>query len=55
MVALARFAGCASKFTGSGGAALVFCPLGETQAARLALLAEPLGWVLVRAHVGEQR
>ncbi|KAG1680374.1 hypothetical protein FOA52_015465 [Chlamydomonas sp. UWO 241] len=55
MVALARSEGCAAKFTGSGGAALVFCPQGQAQAARLASLAEPRGWVLVRAHVGKQR
>ncbi len=35
MVATARAAGAAAKFTGSGGAIVAFCPLGERQEAAL--------------------
>ncbi len=52
MVELARSVGCAAKFTGSGGAALVLAPGGEAQVEQLEQLAAPRGLKLVRAQVG---
>lgn len=42
----------AAKFTGSGGAAVVFCPEGDLQAARLEELCSKEGFVMVQMIVG---
>lgn len=42
----------AAKFTGSGGAAVVLCPGGDSQAAKLEELYSKEGFVMVKVVVG---
>lgn len=41
-----------AKFTGSGGAVVVFCPDGDSQAAKLEELYSKKGFVMVEMNVG---
>lgn len=42
----------AAKFTGSGGAVVVFCPNGDSQAAKLEELYSKEGFVMVKVNIG---
>lgn len=42
----------AAKFTGSGGAAVVFCPGGDSQAAKLEEIYSREGFVMVKVSTG---
>lgn len=42
----------AAKFTGSGGAVVVFCPQGESQAQRLQERCSKEGFVMVKVAIG---
>ena len=42
----------AAKFTGSGGAVVVFCPNGDWQAGKLEELYSKAGFVMVKVNVG---
>lgn len=42
----------AAKFTGSGGAVVIFCPEGDIQSARLKELCGKEGFVMVKMDVG---
>jgi glucuronokinase len=46
MVDIARSVGAASKFTGSGGAVVAFCPNGDTQAELLKTACQEAGFVV---------
>lgn len=52
MINLARSHRCAAKFTGSGGAIVIYCPDGEVQAEKLAEDAATEGFTLVPVEVG---
>lgn len=51
MVELPQSIGCAAKFTGSGGAAVVLCPQGQGQADQLRHMCSQEGFVLVEVEV----
>lgn len=42
----------AAKFTGSGGAVVVLCPNGDSQAAKLQELYSQKGFVMVKVNIG---
>lgn len=42
----------AAKFTGSGGAAVVLCPGGDSQAAKLEEMYSQEGFVMVTVSIG---
>lgn len=46
MVEVARSVGAASKFTGSGGAVIAFCPNGPSQAEQLKNACQEAGFVV---------
>lgn len=51
MVEVARSVGAASKFTGSGGAVIAFCPNGPSQAEQLENVCREAGFVVQPAIV----
>ena len=51
MVEVARSVGAASKFTGSGGAVVAFCPDGDAQAELLKTACLEAGFVMERIEV----
>lgn len=52
MISLARSVGAAAKFTGSGGAIVVFCPEGTSQAKQLQSLCSKEGFMMVKVAIG---
>ncbi|DBB00019.1 TPA: hypothetical protein ACH3X1_013882 [Trebouxia sp. C0004] len=52
MISLARSVGAAGKFTGSGGAIVVFCRQGTSQVQKLQGLCQKEGFVMVKVIVG---
>lgn len=52
MIEVARSVGAASKFTGSGGAAVVLCPDGEAQAELLKTVCREAGFLVEPIEVG---
>lgn len=55
MIKTARSVGAAAKFTGSGGAVVVYCPAGEEQEVRLQAACDAAGFTLVKAQVAPAR
>lgn len=53
MIRLARSVGAAAKFTGSGGAIVVFCPQGTSQVQKLQHLCQKEGFIMVKVIVGD--
>ena len=52
IVATARSVGAAAKFTGSGGAIVAFCPLGEAQIRQLKVVCQDKKFVVIDAMYG---
>lgn len=55
MVEVARRVGAASKFTGSGGAVIVFCPEGPTQVNLLEDACQKAGFTIVPVKIAPSR
>jgi glucuronokinase len=52
MVQVAQSVGAACKFTGSGGAAIAFCPNGESQVRELEDACKAAGFTIAKAVLG---